>query len=106
MVVGLPQVHKDLVKWFLLCTLKGWYRSAEDQPPLACQGEPGRVGNSELGSKWRIFLELIQVIWDWGEIPEQMSWMVIVLLLKGGGDFRGIGLLYPFWNVVEKIMVR
>ena len=39
-------------------------------------------------------------------MPEQMSWMVIVLLPKGGGDFQGIGLLDPCWKVVEKIMVR
>jgi hypothetical protein len=31
--------------------------------------------------------------------------MVIVLLPKGGGDYRGIGLLDPMWKVVEKIMV-
>jgi hypothetical protein len=34
-----------------------------------------------------------------------MSWMVILLLPKGGGDFQGIGLLDPCWKVVEKIMV-
>jgi hypothetical protein len=34
-----------------------------------------------------------------------MSWMVIVLLPKGGGNIQGIGLLNPFWKVVEKIMV-
>ena len=31
--------------------------------------------------------------------------MVVVLLPKGGGNFRGIGLLDPFWKVVEQIMV-
>jgi hypothetical protein len=36
----------------------------------------------------------------------QMSLMVVVLLPKGGGDFRGIGLLDPCWKVVDKIMVR
>ncbi len=36
----------------------------------------------------------------------QMSWMVVVLLPKGSGNFRGIGLLDPCWEVVEKIMVR
>jgi hypothetical protein len=35
-----------------------------------------------------------------------MSWMVVVLLPKGGGDFRGIGLPDPCWKVVEKIMVH
>ena len=58
-----------------------------------------------LRRKWRIFVELIQTIWEHGEIPEQMSWMVVVLLPKGGGNLRGIGLLNPCWKVVEKIMV-
>ncbi len=30
----------------------------------------------------------------------------MVLLLKGGGDYRGIGLLEPLWKVVERIMDR
>ena len=30
--------------------------------------------------------------------------MVIVLLPKGGGDYRGIGLLEPLWKVVEVLM--
>jgi len=48
---------------------------------------------------------LIQTIWDHEEIPEQMNWMVVFLLLKGGGDFQEIGLLNPCWKVVEMIMV-
>ncbi len=31
--------------------------------------------------------------------------MIVVLLPKGGGDFKGICLLNPFWKVVEKVMV-
>ncbi len=31
--------------------------------------------------------------------------MIVVLLPKGGGDYRGIGLLNPIWKVVEKVMV-
>jgi hypothetical protein len=49
---------------------------------------------------------MIQTIWVQGKIPMQMSWMVVVLLPKGGGNFRGIGLLNPCWKVVEKIMVH
>ncbi len=30
---------------------------------------------------------------------------MIVLHPKGGGDYRGIGLLDPMWKVMEKIMV-
>lgn len=68
--------------------------------------DPGREGTDPgFGRKWWIFLELIQTIWEHGEISEQMSWMVVALLAKGGDDFRGIGLLDPCWEVEEKIMV-
>ena len=33
-----------------------------------------------------------------------MLWMVIVLLPKGGCDYRGIGLLDPIWKVLEVVM--
>ena len=86
--------------------LKGWLDKIMHEEKAARE-KPGREGaDPGLGRKWRIFLELIQTIWDLGEIPEQMSWMVIVLLPKDGGDFHGIGLLDPCWKVEEKIMVR
>jgi hypothetical protein len=71
----------------------------------AAMENPGREADPGAGHKWKIFVELIQAVWDRGEILEQMSWMIVVLLPKGGGDFRGIGLLDPFWKVVEKVMV-
>ena len=58
-----------------------------------------------LGDKWRIFVKSMQAIWEQGCVPEQMKWEIIVLLPKGGVDYRGIGLLDPFWKVAEKIMV-
>ena len=33
-----------------------------------------------------------------------MLWVIIVILPKGGGDYRGIGLLCPFWKAVEILM--
>ena len=82
--------------------LKGWLDAIQCKEKAA-EEDPGR--ESTLGNMWRIFIALIRTIWDRGEIPEQMSWMVIVLLPKGGGNFREIGLLDPCWKVVEKIMV-
>jgi hypothetical protein len=55
--------------------------------------EEEEKGTENAGDIWRLFVRLIQIIWDKGEIPRQMLWMVVVLLPKGGGDFRGIGLL-------------
>ena len=56
------------------------------------------------GDMWELFTKLIQAIWEKGEIPPQMTWIIIVLLPKGGGDFRGIGLLEPAWKVIEILM--
>jgi hypothetical protein len=67
--------------------------------------EEEEQSNIGLGHKWRVFVKMMQAIWEHGSIPEQMRWEIIVLLPKGGGDYRGIGLLEPFWKVVEKMMV-
>ena len=84
--------------------IKVWLDKIQHEEKAAMENH-GREADPGAGHKWRIFVELIQAIWNWGEIPEQMSWMIVVLLPKGGGDYRGIGLLDPFWKVVEKIMV-
>ncbi len=47
----------------------------------------------------------MKAVWEHGSIPKQMRWEIIILLPKGGGDYRGIGLLEPFWKVVEKDIV-
>jgi hypothetical protein len=67
--------------------------------------EEEEQSNIGLEHKWRVFVKMMQAIWEHGSIPEQMRWEIIVLLPKGGGDYCGIGLLEPFWNVVENIMV-
>jgi hypothetical protein len=38
-------------------------------------------------------------------MPTQMSWLIIILLQKVGGNYHSIGLLDPIWKVVEKVMV-
>jgi hypothetical protein len=50
-------------------------------------------------------MDLLQAIWITGTVPTQMTWMIVVLLPKGGGNFCGIGLLDPIWKVAEKVMV-
>ena len=77
--------------------IKGWLSD------IVC--EEKEESNVGLGDKWRLFVKLMEAIWEQGSVPEQMRWEIIVLLPKGGGDYRGIGLLEPFWKVIEKIMV-
>ena len=60
--------------------------------------------NEGAGDNWRKFVLLVQAIWDHGEIPPQLLWVIIILIPKGGGDYRGIGLLEPMWKVCERVM--
>ena len=78
--------------------IKQWLRGAE------LEEDPEQNGMEGKGDRWRLFVKLIQIIWRTGRVPRQMLWIIIVLIPKGGGDFRGIGLLEPFWKVIEMIM--
>ncbi len=62
-------------------------------------------GVEGIGDRWRLFVALLQAVWQNGSVPTQMTWMIIVLIPKGGGNYCGIGLLDPIWEVIEKVMV-
>ena len=68
-----------------------WLQGAEEED----KGSPARTED-----KWRVFVYLIQLIFEHGEIPVQMQWVMIVLLPKGDGDYRGIGLINPIHKTV------
>ncbi len=57
--------------------LKEWLRGIKREE--AADGVDGA------GDRWRLFIALMQATWESGTVPTQMSWMVIVLLPKGGG---------------------
>ena len=79
--------------------VKEWLRGIhrEEDPQRAGSG-PGD------GDIWRLFIQLVQAAWTHGEIPRQLLWIIVVLIPKGGGDYRGIGLLEPIWKVIERII--
>ena len=62
---------------------------------------PNNVG---VGKEWEALLQLVQAVWEEGRIPTQLGWVVTVLIPKGGGDYRGIGLLEPIWKVIERMI--
>jgi len=80
--------------------IKAWLRGVEDEEDPQVQGRQGA------GDAWRAFVALIRSIWETGTIPQQMAWVIVVLLPKGGGDYRGIGLLEPCWKVVEGVILN
>jgi hypothetical protein len=46
----------------------------------------------------------VQTAWAHGEIPCQLLWSIVILIPKGGGDYRGIGLLEPIWKCIERVI--
>jgi hypothetical protein len=62
------------------------------------------VNHTGAGKSWSEFVELCTSVWETGTIPQQMSWVVMVLIPKGGGEYWGIGLLEPIWKVLELVM--
>ncbi len=90
---GASKMHtEDIKQWLRGITL-------EEDPKKG----PNNVGE---GNNWCLLVGLIQVIWTQGEIPQQLTWVIVVLLPKGGWDYHGIGLLEPLWKVVGHIMDR
>ena len=69
-------------------TIKGWIRGIETD-------EKEEEGYAGAGDAWGTFIKLVEKVWETGCIPQQMLWMVIVLLAEDGGNYRGIGLLDP-----------
>jgi hypothetical protein len=68
--------------------------------------EEEEQSNIGLGHIWWVFIKMMQADWEQGRrVSKQMRWEIIILLPKRGGNYCGIGLLEPFWKVVEKIMV-
>jgi hypothetical protein len=79
--------------------LKGWLNGAklEENPKKG----PVNVG---AGEHWEALVKLVQAVWDERKIPIQLGWVVTVLIPKGGGDYRGIGLLEPIWKIIERVI--
>jgi hypothetical protein len=44
------------------------------------------------------------VAWAHGAIPCQLHWIIVILIPKGGGNYRGIGLLEPIWKCIERVI--
>ena len=79
--------------------LKEWLQGVqlEENPETG----PNNVG---AGDKWNPLVQLVQAVWDEGKIPIQLGRVVTVLIPKGGGDYRGIGLLEPIWKIIKRVM--
>ena len=53
---------------------------------------------------WNTLAELVQHAFETGNLPEELVRSTMMLLPKGGGQFRGIGLLESAWKVTSSVM--
>ena len=51
-------------------------------------------------------VELIQTAFRDGDLAEEATWQAVVLIPKGKGDYRGIGLVEVMWKLVVVILNR
>ena len=49
-------------------------------------------------------VEIIQMAFQDGELEEEVTWQAVVLIPKGKGEYRGIGLVEVMWKVVAVIL--
>ena len=55
-------------------------------------------------SNWVMVVELVQTAFSEGRLAEEAMWQAVVLLHKGGKDYRATGLVEVMWKVVAKIL--
>ena len=51
-------------------------------------------------------MELVQTSFRDRDLAEEATWQAVVLVPKGKGDYRGIGLVEVMWKVVAVILNR
>ena len=51
-------------------------------------------------------VDLVQTAFREGDLAEESTWQAVVLIPKGKGDYRGIGLVKVMWKVVAVILNR
>lgn len=53
---------------------------------------------------WETLVSIVQHAFRTGEIPTELAWSTLVLLPKGSGGHRGIGLLETLWKLISCII--
>ena len=76
--------------------LKAWMRLAI-QPP---------EGTARDTTAWEALCGFVRHVYATGELPVELSWATMILLPKGDGQYRGIGLLEITWKLLSKIIDR
>ena len=78
-----------------ICTehIKGWLAVARRGGVVEEKGKAKTATEEEGEDLWGQVVELIQTAFRDGNLAEEATWQTVVLIPKGKGEFRGIGLV-------------
>jgi Reverse transcriptase (RNA-dependent DNA polymerase) len=76
---------------------------AEDFQQWALEAFPDNE-NAPNRARWDKLVAILTRMWETGEIPTELTWTILVLVPKGNGDSRGIGLLESLQKLSDTIM--
>jgi hypothetical protein len=76
--------------------LKAWLALATEPPEGAARDD----------AAWEALCTFVRHIYATGEMPAELSWAIMILLPKGEGQYRGIGLLEITWKLISRIIDR
>ena len=60
--------------------------------------------NDPEGRRWDHVVRLVQVMFRYGTVLEDISWATMVLPLKGKGGYRIIGIVEVLWKVCSVVV--
>ena len=86
--------------------LKGWLAAAKRGGMAEEKGKEKTEAEEEGEELWGKVVEMTQTAFREGKLAEEATWQTVVLIPKGKGEFRGIGLVEVTWKVVAVILHR
>ena len=101
--------NEDQVNYSNLCNSGGvgggnrrtWGEETEGET----EGETENETKKDM-TNWEKVMALVRADFREGRLAEESMWQAVVLIPKGGGDYRGIGLMEVVWEVVAEIINR
>ena len=86
--------------------LKGWLAAAKRGGVAEEKGKKKTEAEEEGEEMWGKVVEMTQTAFREGKLAEEAAWQTVVLIPKGKGEFRGIGLVEVTWKLVAVILHR
>ena len=89
--------------------LKGWLAASKRKKRDTEENGEEKTDHGEGGPTkphWDRLVEIKQTAFREGDLAEEATWQVVVLIRKGEKDYQGIGLVEVMWKVVVAILNR